>query len=260
MTRQPATSSSRPSKPTACAASMRCRAKATSTCSTACTTPRSTRWSPATRAAPGFMALAEGRLGETPGIAMVTRGPGAANAMIAIHTAWQDATADGALRRPDPAGRPRTRRPSRSSALRAGSPPPPRPCLCSMTNTRPATWWHGPCAWRPPDAPDPVVVGLPEDVLVRTDRPPPFPPVLPLPDCRAERRKPRLAVRHAARRPRPASSSAATAGTRPPRPRLPNLPRPPMYRCWPTGAPTTPSTTIPRPTRAGWATAGPNAP
>lgn len=41
----------------------------------------------------GFMALAEGRLKGLPGIAMVTRGPGAANAMIAIHTAWQDATA-----------------------------------------------------------------------------------------------------------------------------------------------------------------------
>lgn len=40
----------------------------------------------------GFMALAEGRLSGVPGIAMVTRGPGAANAMIAIHTAWQDAT------------------------------------------------------------------------------------------------------------------------------------------------------------------------
>lgn len=40
----------------------------------------------------GFMALAEGRLTGVPGIAMVTRGPGAANAMIAIHTAWQDAT------------------------------------------------------------------------------------------------------------------------------------------------------------------------
>lgn len=40
----------------------------------------------------GFMALAEGRLTGRPGIAMVTRGPGAANAMIAIHTAWQDAT------------------------------------------------------------------------------------------------------------------------------------------------------------------------
>lgn len=41
----------------------------------------------------GFMALAEGRLGRTPGVAMVTRGPGAANAMIALHTAYQDATA-----------------------------------------------------------------------------------------------------------------------------------------------------------------------
>ena len=41
----------------------------------------------------GFMALAEGRLTGRPGVAMVTRGPGAANAMIAVHTAWQDATA-----------------------------------------------------------------------------------------------------------------------------------------------------------------------
>ncbi|MFJ4208987.1 thiamine pyrophosphate-dependent enzyme [Paenarthrobacter sp. NPDC089675] len=40
----------------------------------------------------GFMALAEGRLTELPGIAMVTRGPGAANAFIAVHTAYQDAT------------------------------------------------------------------------------------------------------------------------------------------------------------------------
>ena len=40
----------------------------------------------------GFMALAEARLTGVPGIAMVTRGPGAANAMISVHTAWQDAT------------------------------------------------------------------------------------------------------------------------------------------------------------------------
>lgn len=40
----------------------------------------------------GFMALAEGRLTDVPGIAMVTRGPGAANAFIAVHTAYQDAT------------------------------------------------------------------------------------------------------------------------------------------------------------------------
>ncbi|MDN5910706.1 MAG: acetolactate synthase, partial [Brevibacterium sp.] len=41
----------------------------------------------------GFMALSEARLTGRPGIAMVTRGPGAANAMISIHTAYQDATA-----------------------------------------------------------------------------------------------------------------------------------------------------------------------
>lgn len=40
----------------------------------------------------GFMALAEGRLTGRPGVAMVTRGPGAANALISIHTAYQDAT------------------------------------------------------------------------------------------------------------------------------------------------------------------------
>jgi acetolactate synthase-1/2/3 large subunit len=39
-----------------------------------------------------FMAVAEGRLTGLPGIVMVTRGPGAANAFIAVHTAWQDAT------------------------------------------------------------------------------------------------------------------------------------------------------------------------
>ena len=40
----------------------------------------------------GFMALAEGRLTGRPGVVMVTRGPGAANAFIALHTAYQDAT------------------------------------------------------------------------------------------------------------------------------------------------------------------------
>lgn len=40
----------------------------------------------------GFMAVAEGRLTGIPGVAMVTRGPGAANAFISVHTAWQDAT------------------------------------------------------------------------------------------------------------------------------------------------------------------------
>lgn len=40
-----------------------------------------------------YMAEADGKTGTTPGIAMVTRGPGAANAHVGLHTAWQDSTA-----------------------------------------------------------------------------------------------------------------------------------------------------------------------
>lgn len=39
----------------------------------------------------GFMACADGRLTRRPGVVMVSRGPGASNAAIAIHTAQQDA-------------------------------------------------------------------------------------------------------------------------------------------------------------------------
>lgn len=39
----------------------------------------------------GFMACADARLSRRPGVAMVSRGPGATNAAIAIHTAEQDA-------------------------------------------------------------------------------------------------------------------------------------------------------------------------
>ncbi|MEV8271737.1 thiamine pyrophosphate-dependent enzyme [Microbacterium sp. NPDC077184] len=39
-----------------------------------------------------YMAEAEGKLGDLPGVVMVTRGPGAANALVALHTAWQDST------------------------------------------------------------------------------------------------------------------------------------------------------------------------
>jgi acetolactate synthase-1/2/3 large subunit len=39
----------------------------------------------------GFMACADGRLSGRPGVAMVSRGPGASNASIAVHTAQQDA-------------------------------------------------------------------------------------------------------------------------------------------------------------------------
>ena len=40
----------------------------------------------------GFMALADARLTGRPGVACVSRGPGTANATIAVHTAQQDAT------------------------------------------------------------------------------------------------------------------------------------------------------------------------
>ncbi|MFA6445495.1 MAG: thiamine pyrophosphate-binding protein, partial [Sterolibacterium sp.] len=39
----------------------------------------------------GFMAVADARLSRRPGIALVSRGPGASNATIAVHTAQQDA-------------------------------------------------------------------------------------------------------------------------------------------------------------------------
>lgn len=39
-----------------------------------------------------YMAEADGKMFQRPGIAMVTRGPGAANAHVGLHTAWQDST------------------------------------------------------------------------------------------------------------------------------------------------------------------------
>ncbi|MBT8161748.1 MULTISPECIES: thiamine pyrophosphate-dependent enzyme [Arthrobacter] len=39
-----------------------------------------------------YMAEADGKMNQIPGIAMVTRGPGAANAHVGLHTAWQDST------------------------------------------------------------------------------------------------------------------------------------------------------------------------
>ncbi|MSQ10443.1 MAG: hypothetical protein EXR52_05490, partial [Dehalococcoidia bacterium] len=40
----------------------------------------------------GFMAVADGRLRNRAGVAMVSRGPGVANAMVALHSAFHDAT------------------------------------------------------------------------------------------------------------------------------------------------------------------------
>ena len=40
----------------------------------------------------GFMAVADGRLRDRAGVAMVSRGPGLSNAMVALHSAYHDAT------------------------------------------------------------------------------------------------------------------------------------------------------------------------
>ncbi|WP_300345017.1 thiamine pyrophosphate-dependent enzyme [Nesterenkonia sp.] len=39
-----------------------------------------------------YMAEADGKMSSVPGVAMVTRGPGAANAHVGLHTSWQDST------------------------------------------------------------------------------------------------------------------------------------------------------------------------
>ncbi|HST72482.1 MAG TPA: thiamine pyrophosphate-binding protein, partial [Kocuria rosea] len=39
-----------------------------------------------------YMAEADGKMNPVPGVAMVTRGPGAANAHVGLHTSWQDST------------------------------------------------------------------------------------------------------------------------------------------------------------------------
>src|SRR2546423_11587563 len=40
----------------------------------------------------GYMAVAEGRLRDRAGVAMVSRGPGLSNAMVSLHSAYHDAT------------------------------------------------------------------------------------------------------------------------------------------------------------------------
>ena len=69
-----------------------CRAKATSAFSMRCTTfPSIDAVTCRHEAGAGFMAVADGRLTRRPGVALVSRGPGATNASIAVHTAQQDA-------------------------------------------------------------------------------------------------------------------------------------------------------------------------
>ena len=71
-----------------------CRARAISRCSTASTRYREQIRFIINRQEGGaaFMAEAHGKLTGRPGVCFVTRGPGATNASIGVHTAFQDST------------------------------------------------------------------------------------------------------------------------------------------------------------------------
>lgn len=123
----------------------------------------------------GFMALAEGRLTGTPGIVMVTRGPGAANAMIAIHTAWQDATAlvlfVGLVPTAD-----RARESFQEFSLPEWFSSTAKRVIVIDDEHRAGELTAEALRIAASGRPGPVVVGLPEDVLVRlTEATPPTP-------------------------------------------------------------------------------------
>ncbi|GAA1522709.1 thiamine pyrophosphate-dependent enzyme [Brevibacterium permense] len=121
----------------------------------------------------GFMALAESRLTGRPGIAMVTRGPGAANAMISVHTAWQDATAlvlfVGLVPLND-----RSRESFQEFSLSEWFSSTAKRVLTIDDEDRAGEITADALRIAASGRPGPVVVGLPEDVLVRlTEAPTP---------------------------------------------------------------------------------------
>ncbi|KAB1948130.1 thiamine pyrophosphate-dependent enzyme [Brevibacterium linens] len=121
----------------------------------------------------GFMALAESRLTGRPGIAMVTRGPGAANAMISVHTAWQDATAlvlfVGLVPLND-----RSRESFQEFSLPEWFSSTAKRVLTIDDEARAGEITADALRIAASGRPGPVVVGLPEDVLVRlTESPTP---------------------------------------------------------------------------------------
>ncbi|WGP06096.1 thiamine pyrophosphate-binding protein [Bacillus subtilis] len=121
----------------------------------------------------GFMALAESRLTGRPGIAMVTRGPGAANAMISVHTAWQDATAlvlfVGLVPLND-----RSRESFQEFSLPEWFSSTAKRVLTIDDEDRSGEITADALRIAASGRPGPVVVGLPEDVLVRlTEAPTP---------------------------------------------------------------------------------------
>ncbi|WP_336659917.1 thiamine pyrophosphate-dependent enzyme [Leucobacter sp. USHLN153] len=133
----------------------------------------------------GFMALAEGRLTGRPGVAMVTRGPGAANAMIALHTAWQDATAlvlfVGLIPVAD-----RERDSFQEFSLTGWFGSTAKKVMTIDDEHRAGELVAEAMRIAASGRPGPVVVGLPEDVLVRlTDAAPAQPVAVPRPQLAA---------------------------------------------------------------------------
>ena len=124
----------------------------------------------------GFMALAEARLTGTPGIAMVTRGPGAANAMIAVHTAWQDATPlvlfVGLIPVAD-----RERDSFQEFSLSGWFSTTAKRVMVLDDEHRAAEMVAEAMRLAASGRPGPVVIGLPEDVLVRATEARPVPPL-----------------------------------------------------------------------------------
>ena len=114
----------------------------------------------------GFMALAESRLTGVPGVAMVTRGPGAANAMIAVHTAWQDATAlvlfVGLIPVAD-----RGRDAFQEFSLTGWFSSTAKRVMVLEDEARAAEMVAEAMSVAASGRPGPVVIGLPEDILVR---------------------------------------------------------------------------------------------
>ena len=120
-----------------------------------------------------FMAEAHGKLTGRPGVCFVTRGPGATNASIGVHAAFQDSTPMVLLHRPGRAPTSATARRSRRSttarcsaparwAWRSGS------ARCTIRRACPNTW-RARSTPRCRAGPGPVVLALPEDMLSRAD-------------------------------------------------------------------------------------------
>jgi acetolactate synthase-1/2/3 large subunit len=124
-----------------------------------------------------YAAEADGKLTGRPGVAMVTRGPGAANAMIAIHQAWQDGTPLVLFVGLVPLGH-RQREAFQDFDIRGWFGTTTKRVLVLDEPGRAGEIVAEAFFTARSGRPGPVVVGLPEDVL---RGPGPVDPVLPLP-------------------------------------------------------------------------------